>query len=240
MTRQNVLCAGKTGHRKVFAIALVFSAMATVYGTEVSLQTDTAAYHRLTATRLTVPIDWSWEWLPSDAVTATVTLTGTRSGLLHTTEVSDRSCNEVVIPDFGGSWSVPCDDSIAVELAFTNAVGDIARKSYVYEFMANPAVSPLHKGIPGDAVWRREFKTAFSVPFDASWFGRRSDQMTLTLTDASDNTTQVTVDASAGRFVFPGQALAPGLYRLAIQDAARELASCEVDLIPTGFTLRFM
>lgn len=226
-------------------VCRVFTAVLTVYvttavgGAEVSLQTDYASYRRLTLPTISVPIDWSWEWLPANATTATVTLAGFRSGLQHSVQVSDRSCNEVVISDFSGSWSERCDDSITVDLEFSNVSGDIAKKTFVYSFCANPGVTPLHKGTPSDTAWSTEPKSTFVVPFDVSWFGRYSAQMSMTLTDSSENETLLTVNAPAGLFAVPKRSLSAGAYHLVITGDDEVLVSSDVVLASSGLIISF-
>ena len=237
MTMHKMFFADKTYCRKVCVAVFAMSTFAFSYGAEISLQTDSAAYHRITESKLVLPIDWTWEWLPADVQTATVTLTGMRSGLLNSISVSDHLCNQVEIQDFGGSWDGRYDEAITVELAFSNASGDIARKTYVYEYVSNSAATPLHEGTPMSASWRREVKSLFAVPFDSAWFDRCLERMTLALTDESGNTSRFSIEASAGRFAFRKLSLASGIYHLELLDAEEVLSACDVELIPPGLLL---
>lgn len=150
---------------------------------QICLQTDAAGFYRMTENRLDVSWDWSWEWLPRNADTATVSFSADFLDEARTATVTDASVTNVVMENlFAAGRDMPVGTG-TVTLAFGNAAGIVRSKSYAVDVVRGAFAGVDVRHGPTDRNHWQAIEYPVVVPFDTRWFVNTASSAHLLWTD---------------------------------------------------------
>lgn len=213
---------------------------------QVCLQTDAAGFYRMTENRLAVSWDWSWEWLPRNATTATVSFSADFLDEPRTVTVTDASVTNAVIEDlFATGRDMPVGTGV-VTLAFSNAAGIVHSRSHSVDVVRGAFAGVDVRHGPTNRNHWQAIEYPVVLPFDTRWFVNTATSAHLLWTDpATGETWTNSFPRATGVAVWrDAAALAKKpqrvqLYFWDLNHAVNNLYSADLDVMRGGTLLTF-
>lgn len=213
---------------------------------QICLQTDAAGFYRMTENRLDVSWDWSWEWLPRNADTATVSFSADFLDEARTVTVTDASVTNVVMENlFAAGRDMPVGTG-TITLAFGNAAGIVRSKSYAVDVVRGAFAGVDVRHGPTDRNHWQAIEYPVVVPFDTRWFVNTASSAHLLWTDPSTGETWTNSFArGTGMAVYrnaealPKKPLHVQLYFWDLRHAVNNLYAADLDVRRGGTLLTF-
>ena len=205
-----MLLNSKKQARRVLCLAsLALTALTGVSGNEMCtaiMSAKTMQWNRLYGGDICLEWDWNWEWIPQEAASVRVTVSGMRNKTVLDEEFARQDPSAVHIQI--GEITKETEDLYTATLSFRDDGGNevISRSAGLYALASGVGQSRICVQAPTHAEWRQVSGTVL-LPYDATWQSETllATAGVLTVTSAGLAATEQSFDRSSGFLMAKGR-----------------------------------